>query len=187
MSRLSAIRLVIAWSLQHVRADRLERKFSDPLSGLAPGSHTDQTAGLKSPADRIPCQPSVLIQGISRLVCLVPFLPQPLHAPRTQQPTRDPDGTLRGTLRTPARRLAFAVAARSSRAADVLFRHQLRDRFWSPARAIRVTRTRWRRIGTNPHPVRISEKFASAPRLWATGRPSSFRTRLVPCTSATIL
>ena len=35
--------------------------------------------------------------------------------------------------------------------------------------------------------VRISENLASAPRLSATGRPSSLRTMLVPCTSATIL
>ena len=35
--------------------------------------------------------------------------------------------------------------------------------------------------------VRISENLGSAPRLEATGSPSSFRTMLVPCTSATIL
>jgi len=35
--------------------------------------------------------------------------------------------------------------------------------------------------------VRISENRGSAPRLGATGNPSSWRTVLVPCTSATIL
>ena len=34
---------------------------------------------------------------------------------------------------------------------------------------------------------RINENFGSAPRLSATGKPSSFRTMFVPCTSATIL
>ena len=35
--------------------------------------------------------------------------------------------------------------------------------------------------------VRMSENFGSAPRLSATGRPRSFRTIFVPCTTATIL
>ena len=35
--------------------------------------------------------------------------------------------------------------------------------------------------------LRISENFGSAPRLSATGSPSSLRTMLVPWTSATIL
>jgi hypothetical protein len=43
------------------------------------------------------------------------------------------------------------------------------------------------RTRRTPYFVRSSENFGSAPRLSATGSPSSFRTMLVPCTSATIL